>query len=188
MKKIMFYLFILLVLWAVIHISLITIDGLNDKLEYVDVAVVLGNKVEENGEPSKRLKSRLDKAIELYEKKYFKYVIVSGGLGKEGFDEAMVMKEYLVNKGISEQNIIVDSQGNNTILTAKNSKEIMTKQGFNSVMVITQFYHITRSKLAFNRVGLKKIYSAHSNYFELRDIYSLMREFIGYYKYRFMRL
>jgi vancomycin permeability regulator SanA len=33
----------------------------------VDVAVVLGNKVELNGEPSERLKYRLDKAIELYQ-------------------------------------------------------------------------------------------------------------------------
>lgn len=188
MKKIILYILLLMVLWSAIHITIIVIDGLNDELEYVEVAVVLGNKVEENGKPSKRLKSRLDKAVELYKKEYFDYVIVSGGLGKEGFDEATVMKEYLKNRGIDEQNIIVDSKGNNTMLTAKNTKEIMIKQSFNSVMIISQFYHITRSKLAFNRVGLEKIYSVHSNYFELRDVYSLIREFIGYYKYSFMKL
>jgi vancomycin permeability regulator SanA len=177
-----------LILWFAIHITITVIDGLNDELEYVDAAVVLGNKVEENGEPSKRLKSRLDKAVELHEKKYFEYIIVSGGLGKEGFDEAIIMKKYLMNRGINEENIIVDSKGNNTMMTAKNSKEIMSKKGFDSVMVITQFYHITRSKLAFKRVGFKKVYSSHANFFELRDIYSLIREFFGYYKYRFVRI
>lgn len=42
------------------------IDGLNDELKPVDAAVVLGNKVEVNGRPSERLKSRLDKSVELY--------------------------------------------------------------------------------------------------------------------------
>jgi len=48
----------------------------------------------ESGEPSPRLQSRLDKAFDLYSKNYFQQIIVSGGLGKEGFEEALVMTEY----------------------------------------------------------------------------------------------
>jgi hypothetical protein len=53
----------------------------------------------------------------------------------------------------------------------------------NHAMVITQYYHITRTTLAMHKVGINKVYSAHARIFELRDLYSLTREFIGYYIY-----
>lgn len=170
-------------LWFGIHTSIIVFDGLNDELEITDTAVVLGNKVELNGQPSERLKSRLDRAAQLYEKGYFKYIIVSGGIGKEGFDEAEVMKEYLREFEIPEDHIIEDSEGYNTYMTAENAKVIMNEMEFGSVMVISQYHHITRTKLAFKKVGVEQVYSAHAKIFEYRDIYSLVREFIAYYKY-----
>ncbi len=182
-KKILLYIFGILFIWFTIHIIVITTDGLNDELGVCDAAVVLGNKVELNGNPSKRLQGRLDKAIELYEKNYFEYVIVSGGIGKEGFDEAVVMKEYLVEKGIADKKVIIDSFGYNSYMTAKNTKVIMNDRGFKSIMIITQFYHISRTKLAFEKVGVGNVYSAHASYLDIRDIYSVVREFFAYYKY-----
>ena len=170
-------------LWFIIHTLVITADGLKDELEVSDAAVVLGNKVELNGKPSKRLQGRLDKATELYENNYFKYIIVSGGIGKEGFDEAAVMKEYLAEKGIPDDKILLDSNGYNSYMTAKNTKAIMDDMGFNSTMIITQFYHISRTKLAFDKVGIENVYSAHASYLDLRDAYSVVREFFAYYKY-----
>jgi len=124
-KKVLFYVFGMLFFWFIIHTLVITADGLKDELEVSDAAVVLGNKVELNGKPSKRLQGRLDKATELYENNYFKYIIVSGGTGKEGFDEAAVMKEYLAEKGIPDDKILLDSNGYNSYMTAKNTKAIM---------------------------------------------------------------
>ncbi len=181
--KVVFYIFGILFLWFTMHTLVITADGFNDELELCDAAVVLGNKVELNGRPSERLQGRLDKAAELYEKNYFEYVIVSGGTGKEGFDEAVVMKEYLVEKGISENKILLDSNGYNSYMTAENTKKIMDDMGFDSVMIITQFYHISRTKLAFRKAGIENIYSAHASYLDIRDVYSVVREFFAYYKY-----
>lgn len=182
-KRYIFYLFGVLIIWFLAHILIITIDGFRDEVEVSDVGVVLGNKVELNGKPSKRLQGRLDKAVELYEKGYFNYIIVSGGTGKEGFDEAVVMKEYLTKVGIPEDKILIDSNGYNSYMTAKNTKEIMDEMDFESVTIITQFYHISRTKLAFNKVGVENVYSAHANYLEIRDIYSIVREFFAFYKY-----
>lgn len=172
-----------MLLWFCIHIATIVFDGLNDELEFVDAGVVLGNKVELTGQPSTRLQKRLDRAAELYEKNYFQYVIVSGGIGKEGFDEAKVMRDYLIQAGVPEDRIVLDNKGSNTLMTAKNSKIIMQEMELDSVMIISQYYHISRTKLAFKKVGFDKVYSAHARIFEARDIYSLIREFIAYYKY-----
>lgn len=170
-------------IWFALHTVLLIIDGLNDELNKVDVAVVLGNKVEINGQPSERLQARLNKAVELYEDGYFNFIIVSGGIGKEGFDEAKVMGSYLIDKGIPEDKIIEDNNGYNSYMTAKNTKNIMDELDFDSVMVITQYYHVSRTKLAFKKLGIKNVYSAHAEIFEFRDIYSIIREFPAYYKY-----
>jgi vancomycin permeability regulator SanA len=183
MKQLLKILVIFCVAWFGVHIGLIIFDGLNDNLNEADVGIVLGNKVETNGQPSNRLKSRLDKAVELYHKGFFRYVIVSGGIGKEGFDEAKVMSDYLIKNRIPSKFIIIDNRGKNTYLTAINSKVIMKSLGFKSVLIITQYYHVTRTRLAFSKVGIEKVLSAHADLFELRDIYSLVREFFGYYKY-----
>lgn len=92
MKKGIKYLIATIFFLFIGHILIITFEGLNDNIEFSEVAVVLGNKVELDGRPSKRLQGRLDRAVELYKKEYFNYVIVSGGIGKAGFNEAVIMK------------------------------------------------------------------------------------------------
>ncbi|QDP42197.1 YdcF family protein [Radiobacillus deserti] len=171
--------------WFLIHTSYILLDGFKDELDKVDTAVVLGNKVNEDGTPANRLRARLDRTVELYNQGYFPTIIVSGGVGKEGFDEAKVMKDYLVDNGIPENVITEDSDGYNTHMTAENTKSIMKEQNLNSAMIITQYFHITRTKLAFYQLGLKQVSSAKADIFEFRDIYSIFREFPAFYKYLF---
>jgi vancomycin permeability regulator SanA len=113
----------------------VIIDGLNDELKPVEVAVVLGNKVEVNGQPSERLKARLDTLVKLYNGNYFTFIIVSGGIGKEGFDETKVMKSYLIDEGIPEDKIIEDNNGYNSYMTAQNTSKIMDELELDSVMV-----------------------------------------------------
>jgi vancomycin permeability regulator SanA len=148
--------------------------------------VVLGAFIESNGQPSARLHARLEKAAELYKKGFFPTIIVSGGVGKRGFDEAAIMKADLLRDGIPPQHILVDSSGNTTYLTAKNTAHLMRERGLQRVFIISQFYHVPRARLAFNRFGVPNVYYAHANYFEWNDIYSLAREVfaITYYAIR----
>lgn len=171
------------VIWFIIHTTFVVIDGVNDELKPVDAAVVLGNKVETNGQPSERLKARLDRSVELYNEGYYRFIIVSGGIGKEGFDEAKVMKAYLIDNGVAEDKIIEDSNGYNSYMTAQHTSDIMDELEFNSVMIISQYFHISRTKLAFRKMNIEEVYSAHAKIFEARDLYSIVREFPAYYKY-----
>ena len=162
---------------------LIAIDGLIDHLAIADVGIVFGNTIKSDGQPSLRLQARLDKAIELYNNGTIKNIIVSGGLEPDGFDEATVMMEYLVEKNIPPERIILDSNGNDTFLTAKNCTRIMREKKYQSVILISQYFHLPRAKLAFERFGNYPIYTAHTDFFELRDFYSLAREVIAYAVY-----
>ena len=158
-------------------------SGFSDKIAKSDVAIIFGSKVNEDGTPSNRLVARLNTGVELYKEKLVRNIIVSGGIGKEGVDEAIIMKDYLLNLQIPRTAIIVDSEGVTTEATAKNSTELMQEHGFKSAIIVSQYFHIKRAKLALQRCGISPIYNIHANYFEFRDIYSAAREVIGYYSY-----
>ncbi len=154
----------------------IAITGLRDEIKPADVAVVLGNTVDPDGQPSARLQARLDKTVQLYHQKVFPQAIVSGGVGAEGFDEAVVMKQYLVARGVPAARIYVDSSGANTYLTAQRTAELMTKHRWQSAIAISQYFHLPRTKLALQKFGVPTVYTAHANFFEPRDLYSTVRE------------
>ncbi len=176
--KVIIYAFLL---WFVIHQLVIITDGLNDENTKTDIAVIYGNTVHENGTISERLKARLDRGIELYQDSSVKTLFVSGGLGKEGFYEGDKMQEYLIQKGIPAEKIVVDNNGINTKQTTLNFIKQFGKD--KSITIVSQYYHISRAKLAFRKNGIKNVSGAHCNYFEIRDFYSCIREFFGYYSY-----
>jgi uncharacterized SAM-binding protein YcdF (DUF218 family) len=163
--------------------ALLVADGLRDEIHLADVAIVPGNTVESDGQPSARLRARLDKTLELYRGGLFGHVIVSGGVGAEGFDEAEVMKRYLVSRGVPEERVIADGGGATTYLTARNAAEVMRRNGWGSALIVSQYFHIARTRLAVEGFGVRPVYSAHAEYFEPRDLYSVIREVIGYGAY-----
>lgn len=154
----------------------ISAAGMADDLRPTDVGVVLGSKVELSGQPSARLAARLERGASLYTAGVFRHLIVSGGTGVEGFDEAGVMRDYLMAQGVPVGAIIVDSAGVDTDASARNCARLMKAHGFTSVTVITQYFHVPRTRLALRRHGIAEIGSAHARFFELRDLYSIVRE------------
>ncbi|MGB0524386.1 MAG: YdcF family protein [Flammeovirgaceae bacterium] len=176
-------LFLYFTVWCLLHVFFITYDGFTDEAFEADYAIVLGNKIEMTARPSVRLQTRLDKARELYEKGIVGHIIVSGGLGYEGFEEADIMKIYLEKKGIPGHVITADRNGYTTYLTAKSCSKIIgdpTKR----VIVVTHYYHIARTKLAFKRFGTQTVYGVHANLnMEWIEPYAIFREFVAYYYY-----
>ncbi|MEP6900971.1 MAG: YdcF family protein [Actinomycetota bacterium] len=86
-------------------------------------------------------------------------------IGVEGFEESDVMRSFLVSRNVPESNIILDRDGSNTYKTAINTKQIMQAQNMRSVIIVSQYFHITRLRFAFQKAGIENIYAAHANYF-----------------------
>lgn len=172
---------ILIISWFVIHTTYIVVDGLFDEGKKADIAIILGSKVNEDGTLSTRLEKRLETGIELYKNQRIKKILVSGGLGKEGFYEGDKMKEYLIKNAIPDSLIIIDNHGNNTRLTVENTLKFQEKYRFKSIIIVSQYFHVTRTKKLFENRGFENVSSASPKYFELRDLYSIIREFPAYY-------
>lgn len=158
-------------------------DGLHDNIARADMGLVLGNTVLPDGIPSPRLAARLDRAIELYQEGRFGIILASGARGKEGHDEAVVMREYLTGHGVPSERILVDSHGYTTYDSARNTMNIMREHDYGSVLIVSQYFHLPRARLALRRFGVAPVYTAHAHFFEWRDFYSIPREILGFLKY-----
>lgn len=170
-----------LFLWFSVHIAYIIVDGQKDEGKSATIAVVLGTTVNTDGTLSERLEKRLECALQLYQDQRVKKIIVSGGLGKEGFFEGDKMKHYLVSKGVPDSLVIADNKGNNTTATVVNVMRMKDNLHFDSIITVSQYFHQTRIKMLFKKEGLKNTSSVSPDYYEYRDFYSLFREFFAYY-------
>ncbi len=180
-KQLLKYTILGFIAWLLTHFTYIIIDGCSDSKEVADVAVILGNKVNKDGSLSERLKKRLECGLGLYKSGRVKKLIVSGGLGKEGFYEGDKMKEYLINKGIPDSIITIDNKGNNTLKTVENTIKLKDSLNFKSLIIVSQYFHLTRTRMLYRKHNFDNIESVSPNYFELRDIYAITREFFAYY-------
>ena len=167
--------------------GLIACRGLCDELGDSELGLVLGNTVEPDGHPSARLQARLDEALTLRHLGYFQWIIVSGGVDPNGHDEAAVMRDYLVARGVPVEYVLVDSAGSNTYESARHTAQIMRERRWKGVCVVTQYFHVPRARLALRRFGVQDVSGAHARFFEGRDVYSTAREVVGYVEYAFRR-
>ncbi|SEA32633.1 DUF218 domain-containing protein [Paraburkholderia sartisoli] len=86
------------------------------------------------------------------------------------------MRAYLVRRGIPTDHILVDSAGNDTWSTARDASDAMRKQRLSSAIVVTQYFHLPRAMLALKRYGVSEVSGAYPRFWEVRDIYSVVRE------------
>ena len=161
----------------------LVLAGLNDKLAPADVIVVPGNTILPDGTPSPRLQARLDVALKQFQEQRAPHILVSGATGKEGSDEAASMARYLQSRGVPAGAIIEDNQGWTTEATARNAAVLMHQHDWKTAMVATQYFHVPRFRLALERSGIAVSGNVHAPYFELRDLYSIPRETVGYAVY-----
>jgi vancomycin permeability regulator SanA len=127
--------------------------GTTDYRRPADVVVVFGAQVHANGVPSTSLRDRMDTAIALFKDGLVKKILVSGGVGDSGYNEALVMRRMAVAAGVPRQDVIVDSNGVNTEATVRDSIPFFSISPRTKVLAVSQFYHLPRIKLAFQRAG-----------------------------------
>lgn len=120
-----------------------------------DAIVVFGAKVNPDGLPSLSLRDRMLAAIAAYDEGLAPTLIVSGGVGATGYDEATVMHDIAVEAGVSESAIIVDSDGVDTRATVRDTVAIAQEHGLRTVLAVSHPYHLPRIKLAFEDTDLQ---------------------------------
>jgi uncharacterized SAM-binding protein YcdF (DUF218 family) len=103
--------------------------------------------------------NRLTDAIVLYKKGFVKKLLISGGDGKlfgEKISEAVQTRQFLLDLGIKNEDILTEENSRNTRENALFTKDLLEKQGYLNpkCLLITSAFHMKRSKGCFDKVGL----------------------------------
>ncbi|HEY3441363.1 MAG TPA: YdcF family protein [Paludibaculum sp.] len=126
-----------------------------DESQKADIIVVLG-AAEYNGRPSPVLRARLDHAFDLYAKGLAQLILTTGGAGgDQQYTEGQVGRDYLVRRGIPSERIVVEGEGDTTVSTVLAVSEIMRRMGLTSAILVSDGYHIFRSKRILQHQGMK---------------------------------
>ena len=149
----------------------------------VGAIVVLG-AAQFNGVPSQVFQARLDTAFDLYQQGYAPTIVVTGGriLGDQ-FTEAEAGKNYLVDRGVPADVILMENVSHNTAASFEGVRRILKPRGVESLLVVSDGFHLYRSKMLAENAGFQAFgYAAenspirHGSGTELRY---LMRETLG---------
>ena len=163
---------------------IIAIKSVKKKPTYnKDYMIILGCQVKKDGTLTPLLKSRVDCALkfrnnQLKIKGKDLIFIPSGGKGKdEVISEAEAMKNYLLEQGIKEENILVENKSKDTYENIKFSHKLIKEENANIAFSTTN-YHVLRAGLIATEQGLKieGIGSKTKAYFWIN---AFIREFIG---------
>jgi vancomycin permeability regulator SanA len=167
---------LLLVAGFVLAAGAVVALGLHDHLARADVIVVPGSTVAPDGTPGPRLQARLDAALAAYRQGWAPTILVSGGTGVEGFDEAASMAGYLRRQGVPASAVVQDPAGLDTEATAVHTAEYLRAHGLATAIVATQYFHVPRTELLLRRQGVRVVGTVHARFIAWRDIYSTSRE------------
>lgn len=125
-----------------------------DEARPADVIVVLG-AAEYNGRPSPVFRARLDHALQLYQRGLAPLIMTTGGAGGDPvYTEGQVGRDYLVRRGIPAEHIVVEEAGGSTVHSIVAVSEIMRRMSLRSAVLVSDGYHIFRSKRILEFEGM----------------------------------
>ena len=118
-------------------------------------AIVLG-AAQYNGEPSAVLQARLDTAAELWDSGRVELIVVTGGgQAADITTEAKSGYDYLrETHGISDEELRLEVQGSSTYESLAAASRFLSREGIDTVILVTDPYHARRSQLVAEEVGL----------------------------------
>jgi len=119
--------------------------------------VVLGAKVLPSGTASPALERRVERAAELFQRRLAPLIIFSGGAFGSLPAEAKVAQQVALSLGVPPQACLLEAESHTTEENARFTAAILKARGIQQVLLVTDTFHLLRSKLLFGREGIATI-------------------------------
>ena len=161
----------------------IVLDGTIDGGGKADAALVPGRS-ESPGAGAEQ--PQLDRAVKLYNEGKFPFIIVSGSalhMSRGNYDDPAAMAQYLESNGVPSSAIIQDRQPEDLQEMAHDVADIMKAHQFKSVMVVTDYYRETGTRLALSHEGIAEVQKAHAGKFQKDDALKVGLAVVELYQY-----
>jgi uncharacterized SAM-binding protein YcdF (DUF218 family) len=141
-------------LWTIVIGEEIRRQSWVDEARPADVIVVFG-AAEYSGKPSPVFRARLDHGYELFQKHLAPVIITTGGAGGDPrYSEGGVGREYLIARGVPRNDVIAETQSNNTDRSVERVAVIMRTNGMKTCVAVSDPYHLFRVKRMLDDEGI----------------------------------
>ena len=111
------------------------------------IAVVLGAAVWSDNKPSPSLAFRVEIAAELFNDGIVNKIQLTGGNAPGELSEAEVSLNHILKQGINRNNVWIEKNTTSTIEQVRFIKKVLIqKKQFNSVVIVSDIYHLQRVK------------------------------------------
>ena len=144
---------------------------------HYDAVIVLGCAVWKDGTASPMLADRLRTAAAVFKTGCADYILVTGDSeNPEDYDETGCMREFLINEGIAETDIVCDPLG---LSTYESMLRAVTLFDVKTAVVVTTGFHCARSVYDSQHFGIESVgVEAINSGYVIRQ-YNYYREFIA---------
>ncbi len=116
--------------------------------------VILGMRLA-NGTVTRDYALRLERARRIYSDDNSRHILIVGGVtGAAVVSEAAAGSEYLVSRGVRAEQILVEEASRHTLENLRNARSLMESTGFDRFSMISSRYHLARSLIIAQGLGL----------------------------------
>lgn len=159
MRKPAYFISILALIFGTLYLALAIWVGWYvhvDRVQPADAVLVLGAKSYRNGEYNPCLKARVEHGVDLIKAGKASRMIVSGGPDLEDdATEAEVMAQIATESGLDSSQILQEPQATSTYENLIYSKELMSQQKIDTVILVTEGFHMRRASLVAEDLDIK---------------------------------
>lgn len=137
-----------------------------------EIMVIFGCKVMPWG-PSILLQDRLDTALDYLEEHPDMTIVVTGSQGNdEPISEAQCMRDYLTERGVDAEQIIMEDMSHNTAANVRHTKALLDSMGYHILeeeyLLVSNDFHLARIKMLWDDYGTVSTLAAPCTHFPSR--------------------
>lgn len=119
-----------------------------------DYVVIFGAAVRPGGRPSPALRHRIEGALAWVRGHPAAMIMPTGGVGRHGPAEAVVMRRALIDAGVAASRIVIERHGRDTLESVRLCHQLLQERGdCRRIVCCTSTYHQPRCVLLFRLLG-----------------------------------
>jgi uncharacterized SAM-binding protein YcdF (DUF218 family) len=128
--------------------------GTHDLADRADAIVVLGARVEPDGQPGPDLRVRTLHAVNLFQRGLAPYIICTGGYRDDRLSAASVACRLAIAQGVPADKVLLADGSMTTREDAIGASQLILDRGWTTAILVSHPLHLERARLLFDSQGI----------------------------------
>ena len=128
--------------------------GTRDQVQPADAIIVLGARVEADGQPGPDLRSRTLHGVRLFRRRLAPYLVCTGGYDNDRLSAASVARRLAIAHGVPKEKILKADGSMTTGEDAVSARRLFAERGLRTAILVSHPLHLERARLRFESQGI----------------------------------